>query len=64
MLHYCTVLCIVGNKTDLVDRRAVSKEDGLELAHDHSAIYLETSAATGEGAYIRKFIIDLTIYVT
>ena len=49
MMNHYVVLCIVGNKTDLADRRVVSKEEGLELAHDHSAIYLETSAATGEG---------------
>ncbi|EDV25733.1 uncharacterized protein TRIADDRAFT_24046, partial [Trichoplax adhaerens] len=43
------ILGIVGNKSDLADQRVVSKEDGLELAHDNSAIYMETSAATGEG---------------
>ncbi|EFN87282.1 ras-related protein Rab-27A [Harpegnathos saltator] len=40
------ILC--GNKSDLEDKRVVSKDKALDLAKKHGLIYLETSAATGE----------------
>jgi len=39
------VLC--ANKVDL-PKRAVSREDGIEFAHQHGMYYYETSAATGD----------------
>lgn len=39
------VLC--GNKIDLVDRRAVSQQEGEALAEKYGATYLEVSAKSG-----------------
>lgn len=41
------VLAIIGNKTDLADKRAVTYEEGSELARKHGAIFMETSAKAG-----------------
>ncbi len=38
---------IVGNKTDLVDRRQVSTDDGEQKAKDLSVMFIETSAKAG-----------------
>jgi len=38
---------IVGNKTDLVDRRQVSTDDGEQRAKDLSVMFIETSAKAG-----------------
>jgi small GTP-binding protein len=40
---------IIGNKTDLVTRRATDWEIAADWATGHSCTYLETSALTGEG---------------
>ena len=38
-------MCLVGNKCDLEDERAVGKEQGQQLARDfNSCTFLETSA--------------------
>lgn len=39
---------VVGNKID-VDRREVSREEGLRFAKKHQTIFVETSAKTAEG---------------
>ena len=41
-------LVVVANKIDLVDSRAVSKEDGEYYAKENGFIYVESSALTGE----------------
>lgn len=41
-------LVLVGNKNDLEDQRQVSKEEGIALAKKFDAVYIETSAKTGE----------------
>jgi small GTP-binding protein len=42
-------LLLVGNKSDLVDQRAVSLEEINKFTHDFNLYYMETSAKTGEG---------------
>ena len=42
-------LLLVGNKSDLVDQRAVSLEEINEFTRDFNLFYMETSAKTGEG---------------
>jgi Ras-related protein Rab-2A len=40
------VIMLIGNKSDLDHRRAVSKEEGEQFAKEHGLIFLETSAKT------------------
>jgi len=42
-------LLLVGNKSDLVDQRAVSLKEINTFTHDFNLYYMETSAKTGEG---------------
>ena len=42
-------LILIGNKTDLEDQRAVSKEKGEELARENKMLFFETSALNGNG---------------
>ena len=39
-------IMLIGNKTDLDHRRAVSFEEGQQFANEHGLIFLETSAKT------------------
>lgn len=43
-----TVIYLVGNKADLVDERKVEREEAEQLAQELGAVYIETSAKTGE----------------
>ncbi|MHA2087621.1 MAG: GTP-binding protein, partial [Promethearchaeota archaeon] len=42
-------LLLVGNKSDLVDQRAISLEEINKFTYDFNLYYMETSAKTGEG---------------
>ena len=39
---------LIGNKSDLESRRAVSREDGEQFARDNGLIFMETSAKTAD----------------
>ncbi|MFS8018618.1 putative small GTP-binding protein [Helianthus anomalus] len=41
------IIVLVGNKTDLVDKRQVSIEEGDGKAHEHGVMFVETSAKAG-----------------
>jgi GTPase SAR1 family protein len=41
------VLLLVGNKTDLADKRQVSTEDGERKAKELNVMFIETSAKAG-----------------
>ena len=43
------ILCIVGNKIDLLDKRVVTSEEGKKFAQEHDFIFQEISAKTGDG---------------
>ena len=43
-----TIFVLVGNKSDLADKRQVSTEEGQELAVKYEMKFYETSAKTGE----------------
>ena len=43
------ILCIVGNKIDLNDKRAINAEEGKKFAEERGFIFQEISAKTGEG---------------
>lgn len=38
------MILLVGNKTDLVDKREVRKEDAAQYAKTHNLAFIETSA--------------------
>lgn len=38
------VVTLIGNKCDLVDERAVSREEGIKFANEYGLIFMETSA--------------------
>jgi Ras-related protein Rab-2A len=39
---------LIGNKSDLENKRQVSKEEGERFAKDNNLIFLETSAKTSQ----------------
>jgi len=41
------IMMLVGNKTDLTDKRQVSVEEGEEKAKEHGIMFIETSAKAG-----------------
>eukprot|EP00400_MALV-I_sp_L67-5_P000937 gene937-588_t len=41
------IICLVANKTDLVDRRQVSTEEGEKEASKNNCLFIETSAKAG-----------------
>ena len=41
------LICLVGNKTDLEDKRVVSKDEGQKFAEDNGLLFFETSAQDG-----------------
>jgi len=41
------VIFLVGNKTDLVDKRKVSTDEGEAKTQEHGAMFIETSAKAG-----------------
>ena len=47
--NICMVL--VGNKSDLEDKRIITKEEGLELAEKYGILFFETSAKNGNNVY-------------
>ncbi|KAJ1633527.1 ras family-domain-containing protein [Pavlovales sp. CCMP2436] len=62
--HSNSAMCImlIGNKSDLEHRRAVSYEEGARFAQEHGLVFLETSAKTA--ANVEEAFIDTarTIY--
>merc|ERR1719183_1536720 len=40
------VIMLIGNKTDLDSKRAVTREEGEQFAQDHGLVFMETSAKT------------------
>jgi len=46
--HSDIVIMLIGNKCDLEDKRAVSREEGEKFAKEHELFFLETSAKTDE----------------
>lgn len=42
------LICLVGNKTDLENKRAVSSEEGQKFADDNGLMFFETSAQSGQ----------------
>jgi small GTP-binding protein len=44
-----TIIMVIGNKIDLVDRREVTESEGAAFARENSLLYFETSAKTGDG---------------
>ena len=47
MCYKDILICLVGNKTDLDSKRAVSKDEGQKFADDNGLLFFETSAQDG-----------------
>ena len=47
MCYKDILICLVGNKTDLNDKRIVSEEDGKNFAEQNGLMFFETSAKDG-----------------
>ena len=47
MCYKDILICLVGNKKDLEDKRQVSTEDGQKFADDNGLLFFETSAQDG-----------------
>ena len=43
------IVCIVGNKIDLIEKREVTNEEGQKFGEEHDFIFQEVSAKTGDG---------------
>ncbi len=56
--HFPPALCVVGNKADLSSEREVSRDEGLDFAHEIGAMFTETSAAQNIGMVVNKFCVD------
>ncbi len=55
---------MVGNKGDLASDREVSREQGLDFAHEIGAMFTETSAAQNNGIYNNRFCITSVLIAT
>ena len=55
-------MSVVGNKSDLEDRRMVSRDRGEDLAHSLGGMFTESSAANNTGIYqIVQYLPDSTV---
>ncbi|CAL9007676.1 unnamed protein product [Prunus brigantina] len=52
---------LVGNKVDRENERAVSREEGMALAHEHKCLFLECSAKTREN--VQQCFRDFTLKI-
>ena len=43
------LICLIGNKIDLEDKRIITFDEGKKFATENGIIFMETSAKTGEG---------------
>merc|ERR1711935_1051363 len=50
------VIMLIGNKSDLEAKRAVTREEGEQFASEHSLVFMETSAKTS--ANVEEAFID------
>ena len=48
MCYNNILICLVGNKTDLEDKRVISMVEGQKLADDNGLLFFETSAKNGK----------------
>ena len=48
MCYKDILICLVGNKTDLEEKRAVQRAEGEKFAEDNGLLFFETSAKSGE----------------
>jgi GTPase SAR1 family protein len=54
---------LVGNKTDLSDKRQVSTEEGERKAKELNVMFIETSAKAGYNVkQVRTFILSITTF--
>jgi Ras-related protein Rab-6A len=56
------IIVLVGNKTDLVDKRQVSIEEGDGKAREFSVMFIETSAKAGFNIKVRTCAVPLVVH--
>ena len=57
------VIMLIGNKSDLEHRRAVSTQEGEAFAAEHGLIFLETSAKTAANVEaVSYFFVNIDVY--
>jgi GTPase SAR1 family protein len=56
-------IMLIGNKSDLAHRRAVSTEEGEQFAKEHGLIFMEASAKTAQNVEeVRNYIIYTFVF--
>jgi GTPase SAR1 family protein len=56
-------IMLIGNKSDLAHRRAVSTEEGEQFAKEHGLIFMEASAKTAQNVEeVRNHIIYTFVF--
>ncbi|XP_054585862.1 ras-related protein Rab-6B isoform X1 [Eptesicus fuscus] len=55
------IIMLVGNKTDLADKRQITIEEGEQRAKELSVMFIETSAKTGYNVKQVSWIMDVTV---
>lgn len=58
------VVVLVGNKTDLVEKRAVSTEEGDARAREAGVLFIETSAKAGFNIKARFEFVKFSLVLT
>ena len=58
------VIMVVGNKTDLAERRTVTKKEGEDYANANGLLFIETSAKTAENVNELFVAIGITIHAS
>ena len=61
MCYKNILICLIGNKIDLEDKRQISYEDGKKFAEENGMLFFETSAK--EGNNIQEIFCESACYL-
>ena len=61
MCYKNILICLIGNKIDMKDKREVSYEDGINFAEENDLLFFETSAK--EGNNIQEIFLESATYL-
>ena len=60
MCYKNILICLIGNKTDLEEKREVSYEEGKNFAEENNLLFFETSAKDGKN--IQEIFLKVLIF--